>query len=64
MLDRGKLNTIVDATEEQKQDAMIIAMAPYARLAGEEARQLLEQLAASDPNLRVQAAAREALQRR
>ena len=63
MLDLSKLDAVSGATEEQKQDAMIIAMAPYERLAPAEARPLLEKIAGSDPNPRVQAAAREALGR-
>jgi HEAT repeat protein len=61
MLDRARLDAVPGVTEEQKQDAMIIAMAPYVRLAGPEARPLLERISGADPNPRVQAAAREAL---
>jgi HEAT repeat protein len=64
MLDRKRLDSTAGLSEEQKETAMIIAMAPFARLAGGEARPVLERIAASDSNPRVQAAAREALGRR
>jgi HEAT repeat protein len=60
MLDRTRLNQIRDMREDQKEDAMIVAMSAYAKLAGPEARSELERLA-RDPSLRVQAAAKEAL---
>ena len=62
MLDRTRLNQIRDMREDQKEDAMIVAMSAYAKLAGPEARPDLERLA-RDPSLRVQAAAKEALSR-
>lgn len=61
MLDRSRLEGVAGMTEEQKANAMIIAMAPYLRVGGAEARQVLEKVAEGDPNLSVQAAAREAL---
>jgi HEAT repeat protein len=61
MLDRARLNQIRDMREDQKEDAMIVAMSAYAKL-GPEARPDLERLA-RDPSLRVQAAAKEALSR-
>ena len=60
MLDRTRLNQIRDMREDQKEDAMIVAMSAYAKLAGREARPDLERLA-RDPSLRVQASAKEAL---
>ena len=60
MLDRTRLNQIRDMREDQKEDAMIVAMSAYAKLAGPEARPDLERLA-RDPSLRVQASAKEAL---
>jgi HEAT repeat protein len=62
MLDRTRLSQIRDMREDQKEDAMIVAMSAYAKLAGPEARPDLERLA-RDPSLRVQAAAKEALSR-
>ena len=62
MLDRTRLNQIRDMREDQKEDAMIVAMSAYAKLAGREARPDLERLA-RDPSLRVQASAKEALSR-
>jgi len=62
MLDRTRLNQIRDMREDQKEDAMIVAMSAYAKLAGPEARPDLERLA-RNPSLRVQAAAKEALSR-
>lgn len=61
MLDRKNLDDITGMTESRKEEAMIVAMAPYVRLAGQEARSVLQSLAVQDPNVRVQAAAREAL---
>lgn len=60
MLDRSRLANVRDMREDQKEDAMIVAMTPYARLAGPEARPDLERLT-HDPSLRIQAAAKEAL---
>lgn len=61
MLDRSRLDHVMGMREDQKEDAMIMAMAPYARLAGPNARPDLERIAASDPSLRVRAAAKSAL---
>jgi HEAT repeat protein len=60
MLDRSRLANIRDMREDQKEDAMIVAMTPYAQLAGADARPDLERLS-QDPSLRIQAAAKEAL---
>jgi len=61
MLDRTRLNRIQGMRDDQKEDAMIEAMAAYARLAPAEARPVLQQLAATDPSLRVRGAAKGAL---
>lgn len=60
MLDRSRLANVREMREDQKEDAMIVAMSPYARLAGPAARPDLERLT-HDPSLRIQAAAKEAL---
>jgi len=62
MLDRSRLDQVQDMREDQKEDAMIMAMAPYARLGGGEARENLQRIAASDRSLRVRAEAKKALQ--
>jgi HEAT repeat protein len=62
MLDRSRLNAVRDMREDQKEDAMIMAMAPYARLGGADARADLQRLAATDSSLRVRAEAKSALQ--
>jgi len=62
MLDRGRFDQIRDMREDQKEDAMIMAMAPYARLGNGEARENLQRIAASDRSLRVRAEAKTALQ--
>jgi HEAT repeat protein len=61
VLDRSRLNSVTGMREDQKEDAMIVAMSAYARLAGKDAAADLQRLAASDPSLRVRAAARQAL---
>ena len=60
MLDRSRLANVKDMREDQKEDAIIIAMTAYSRLMGAEARPEIERLS-SDPSLRVQAAAKQAL---
>jgi HEAT repeat protein len=60
MLDRTRLSRVEGMREDQKEDAMIVALGAYARLAGRDAVSDLQHLAA-DPSLRVQAAAKEAL---
>jgi hypothetical protein len=47
--------------EDQKEDVMIMAMAPYARLGGPDARADLQRIAATDSSLRVRAEAKSAL---
>ncbi len=58
MLDRSRLNQVRDMREDQKEDVMLMAMAPYARLAGPEAQPDLQKIAGTDPSLRVRAAAK------
>ena len=60
MLDRSRLAGIRDMREDQKEDAMIVAMTAYTKLAGSEARADVERLT-HDPSLRIQATAKEAL---
>src|SRR5437867_7637944 len=60
MLDRSRLNEVRDMREDQKEDVMIMAMQPYVRLAGADARADLERVATTDPSLRVRAAAKSA----
>jgi HEAT repeat protein len=61
MLDRSRLDRVKDMREDQKEDAMIVAMSAYVRLAGREAVPELQRIAASDPSLRVQSAAKDGL---
>jgi HEAT repeat protein len=61
MLDRDRLARVPGMREDQKEDAMIVAITSYSRLAGAEGRADLARVAKSDPSLRVQAAAKEAL---
>ena len=62
MVDRSRLNEVRDMREDQKEDVMIMAMAPYARLGGPDARADLQRIAATDSSLRVRAEAKSALQ--
>ena len=61
MLDRTRLIQVRDMREDQKEDVMIMAMAPYVRLAGADARADLQRIGATDPSLRVRAEAKAAL---
>jgi HEAT repeat protein len=61
VLDRSRLNTVTGMREDQKEDAMIVAMSAYAKLGGKGAAPDLQRLAGSDPSLRVRAAAKQAL---
>jgi HEAT repeat protein len=61
MLTRERLAQLPSMREDQKEDAMIVAMQPYKRLGGAEATQLLTLIANGDPSLRVRAAAKQAL---
>ena len=62
MLDRSRLNAVAGMREDQKEDAMIVAMSAYVKVAGRDAVPDLQRIAASDPSLRVQVAAKQALQ--
>jgi HEAT repeat protein len=61
ILDRSRLNRVAAMREDQKEDAMIVAMSAYARLVGKNGAPDLQRIAASDPSLRVRAAAKQAL---
>ena len=61
MLDRGMLDRVAGIRDDQKEDAMIMALTVYPKLVGAEARPELQKIAASDPSLRVRDAARQAL---
>jgi HEAT repeat protein len=61
VLDRSRLNSVTGMREDQKEDAMIVAMSCYAKLAGKGAAPDLQRIASSDPSLRVRAAAKQAL---
>jgi HEAT repeat protein len=61
MIDRQRLNQVRDMREDQKEDVMVMAMEPYARLAGPDARPDLQRVAATDPSLKVRAAAKSLL---
>ena len=61
MLDRSRLNSIAGMREDQKEDAMIVAMSAYVKVAGRDAVPDLQRIATTDPSLRVRAAARQAL---
>ncbi|HEV7571668.1 MAG TPA: HEAT repeat domain-containing protein [Thermoanaerobaculia bacterium] len=61
LLDRSRLNGVTGMREDQKEDAMIVAMSAYAKLAGKDAASDLQRIASSDPSLRVRAAAKQAL---
>src|SRR5881398_2089404 len=61
VLDRSRLNSVTVMREDQKEEAMIVAMSAYAKLAGKDAAPDLQRIASSDPSLRVRAAAKQAL---
>lgn len=61
MLDREALGRIEGIRPDQAEAIMLQAIPAYRRIAGEEGRPILENLARSDPSLRVQSAARDAL---
>jgi HEAT repeat protein len=63
MLDRPHLDRLPGMRDDQKEDAMIVAMGPYEKLVGREALPDLQKLAQSDKSLRVRAAAAEAVRR-
>jgi len=62
MVDRSRLNEVRDMREDQKEDVMMMAMAPYVRLGQWDASNDLQRVAATDPSLRVRAEAKSALQ--
>jgi HEAT repeat protein len=64
MLDRTRLNAVAGMREDQKEDAMIVAMSAYVKVAGRDAKPDLQRIATSDPSIRVQAAAKQALEKR
>ena len=61
ILDRSRLNRVATMREDQKEDAMIVAMSAYATLAGRDAVPDLQRIATSDPSIPVRAAAKQAL---
>ena len=61
MLDRTMLDRVAGIREDQKEDAMIVALTVYPKLVGAEARPELQKIAGSDPSLRVRDAAKQAL---
>lgn len=61
MLDRTRLDQVTAMRPDQKEEAMLAAIPAYVRVAGAEAKPLLEGLAKSDPSIKVRAAATEAL---
>jgi HEAT repeat protein len=63
MLDRDRLARVTAMREDQKEDAMIVAMTAYTRLVGKEATPELQRIADTDPSLRVRAEAKRALAR-
>jgi len=63
MLDRDRLAHVTAMREDQKEDAMIVAMTAYTRLMGKDATPELQRIADSDPSLRVRAVAKSALAR-
>jgi HEAT repeat protein len=62
MLDRQRL-AAAHMREDQAEDAMIMAMEPYAKLARGDANADLQRLATSDASLRVRDAAKQAMQK-
>jgi len=61
MLDRERLAHVAGMREDQKEDAMIVAMTAYTRLVGRDAAPDLQRIADADPSLRVRAEAKRAL---
>jgi HEAT repeat protein len=64
MLDRRHLDTVAGLTPEQREEAMLAAVAAAARISDEELRGALAELRRSDPSLRVRQAAGTALESR
>ena len=63
MIDRKQLDMVAGMRPDQKEEAMIAAIGAYARLAGAEADEVLRPIADRDPSMRVQSAAKAALNR-
>ena len=61
MLDRNVLNRVPGMRPDQKEEAMVAAIAAYAKVAGKNAHADLQPLADRDPSMRVRAAAKEAI---
>ena len=61
MIDRAKLDMIPGMRPDQKEQAMIAAIGAYGRLGGAEAKETLRPIAARDPSVRVQSAAKAAI---
>lgn len=61
MLDRSRLNSVATMREDQKEEAMIVGMSAYVKLAGAEAVPDLQRIVSTDPSLKARAAARQAL---
>lgn len=61
MLDRNALAAIEGMRPDQSEAIVLQAIPAYLKVARDEARPILETLAATDPSLRVQSAARDAL---
>lgn len=64
MLDRAKLDMVPGMRPDQKDEAMIAAVSAYARMKPADSRSVLTPLAERDPSMRVQSAARAALDAR
>jgi HEAT repeat protein len=62
MLDRAHLDTVQGLSGEQREDAILQAVAAAAAIRQPETRAVLERLRDSDPNLKVREAARRALE--
>jgi HEAT repeat protein len=61
MLDRASLDRIPNMRDDQKEDAMIVAITAYAKLAGRGGLPDLQRLAGTDSSLRVRSAAKAAV---
>jgi HEAT repeat protein len=64
MLDRSRLSAVPGMRPDQVEEAMLGAIAAYGKLLGPANAHELEQIAERDPSVRVQSAARAALQNR
>ena len=61
MMDRAHLEQVKELTTEQREDAVLQAVAAGASLSRPDVRATLERLRDGDPNLKVREAARRAL---